>query len=155
MIVYTREELQLRLSNCHLLPAPRHNNYSPPMNRLHCKLLTCTHLYCTYAFIILSIFFNQVVFAESAIISEHSVLHIFSDVAKAVARLHHRTKPIIHQGQYSGTVEPRPPRPPLYNGQAPRSQICVQNNPSIKAILYNGQNCVPQGWLLQRGSTVT
>ena len=30
-------------------------------------------------------------------LSEPQVLHIFSDVSKAVARLHHRTKPIIHR----------------------------------------------------------
>ena len=30
-------------------------------------------------------------------LSEAHVLHIFSDVSKAVARLHHRTKPIIHR----------------------------------------------------------
>ncbi len=28
---------------------------------------------------------------------QREVLHIFSDVAKAVARLHHRTKPTIHR----------------------------------------------------------
>lgn len=30
-------------------------------------------------------------------LTQNEVLHIFSDVTKAVARLHHRTKPIIHR----------------------------------------------------------
>ncbi len=30
-------------------------------------------------------------------LSQSEVLQIFSDVTKAVARLHHRTKPIIHR----------------------------------------------------------
>ena len=33
------------------------------------------------------------------------MLHIFSDVAKAVARLHHRIKPIIHRDLKVCTIE--------------------------------------------------
>ncbi len=36
---------------------------------------------------------------------QREVLHIFSDVAKAVARLHHRTKPTIHRDLKVSTVE--------------------------------------------------
>ena len=36
---------------------------------------------------------------------QREVLHIFSDVAKAVARLHHRTKSTIHRDLKVSTVE--------------------------------------------------
>ena len=36
---------------------------------------------------------------------QREVLHIFSDVAKVVARLHHRTKPPIHRDLKVSTVE--------------------------------------------------
>ena len=36
---------------------------------------------------------------------QREVLHIFSDVAKAVARLHHWTKPTIHGDLKVSTVE--------------------------------------------------
>ena len=37
---------------------------------------------------------------------QREVLHIFSNVSKAVARLHHRTKPIIHRDLKVSTIEP-------------------------------------------------
>ena len=37
---------------------------------------------------------------------QREVLHIFSNVSKAVARLHHRTKPIIHRDLKVSTIKP-------------------------------------------------
>ncbi len=46
-------------------------------------------------------------FAESAgtRLRQREVLHIFSDIAKGVARLHHRTKPVIHRDLKVCTIE--------------------------------------------------
>ena len=52
---------------------------------------------------------------------QREVLHIFSDVAKAVARLHHRAKPIIHVHRDLKVITIEP----LCNGHVWGKKFCL------------------------------